>query len=307
MQPVEILNDLFFIERGYLNANHFVYRSAQPILIDTAYVVDFADTAGLIAQLDVDLSDIKLIISTHCHCDHIGGNKLIQDRSDCDIALHKIGKHFIDTRDDWATWWKYFDQQADFFNCTLELNDGDSIAVGPHEFEVIHTPGHAAEGIVLYNRKEKVLISSDTLWKNDMAVMNLRVEGSTALFHMLESLDKLESLDVQMVYPGHGPPFKDMRKAISKCRQRLNRFLNNRELIGRDLLKKIIIYTLMMRKTVDSDSFFENLMQTYWFKETVDLYFNKDYRMQYDTIMKDFRKRGIVKEQNGHIFTAVNP
>lgn len=307
MQPVEILNDLFFIERGYLNANHFVYRSSRPILIDTAYIADFTDTAALIAQLDVNLSDVQLIISTHCHCDHIGGNKLIQDRSDCDIALHKIGKHFIDTRNDWATWWHYFDQQADFFDCTLELNDGDPVAIGPHEFKVIHTPGHAAEGIVLYSRKEKLLISSDTLWKNDMAVMNLRVEGSAALFHMLESLEKLESLDVQMVYPGHGPPFKDMRKAISKCRQRLNRFLNNRELIGLDLLKKIIIYTLMMRKTVDRDSFFDHLMQTRWYKETVDLYFNKDYRLQYDTIMKDFCKRGIVKEQNSQIFTGVNP
>ena len=161
----------------------------------------------MIAQLDVNLAAVELIISTHCHCDHIGGNKRIQDRSGCDIALHKIGKHFIDTRDDWATWWNYFDQQADFFDCTLALKNGDPVAIGPHEFKVIHTPGHAAEGIVLYSRKEKLLISSDTLWKNDMAVMNLRVEGSAALFHMLESLEKLESLDVQMVYPGHGPPF----------------------------------------------------------------------------------------------------
>jgi glyoxylase-like metal-dependent hydrolase (beta-lactamase superfamily II) len=307
MQPVEILNDLFFIERGYLNANHFIYRSRRPILIDTAYIADFADTAGLISQLDVNLSDVRLIISTHCHCDHIGGNKLIQDRSGCDIALHKIGKHFIDAHDDWATWWNYFDQQADFFDCTLELNDGDTVAIGPHELKVIHTPGHAAEGIVLYSRKEKLLISSDTLWKNDMAVMNLRVEGSAALFHMLESLEKLESLDVQLVYPGHGPPFKDMRKAISKYRQRLNRFLNNRELIGLDLLKKIIIYTLMMHKIVDRDSFFEYLMQTHWYKETVDFYFNGEYQAKYEAIMKDFRKRGIVKEQGGQLFTSVKP
>jgi hydroxyacylglutathione hydrolase len=307
MQLVEILDNLFFIERGYLNANHFVYRSRRPILIDTAYIADFAETAGLMAQLGVNLSDIQLIISTHCHCDHIGGNKLIQDRSSCDIALHQIGKHFIDTRDDWATWWKYFDQEADFFKCTRALNDGDIVAIGPHEFKVIHTPGHASEGIVLYSSKEKLLISSDTLWENDMAVMNLRVEGSAALFHMLESLEKLESFDVQMVYPGHGPPFNDMRKAILKCRQRLNRFLNNRELIGLDLLKKIIIYTLMMRKTVDRDSFFEHLLQTHWFKETVDLYLNKDYRLQYDAIMNDFHKRRIIKEHNGQIITVVKP
>jgi hydroxyacylglutathione hydrolase len=307
LQPIEILNDLFFIERGYLNANHFVYRSGRPILIDTAYIADFAATAGLLAELDVNLADVRLIISTHCHCDHIGGNHLIQDQSACGIALHKIGKHFIDTRNAWATWWRYFDQQADFFDCTLELNDGDPVAIGPHEFKVIHTPGHAAEGIVLYSRREKLLISSDTLWKNGMAVMNLRIEGSAALFHMLESLEKLESLDVRMVYPGHGPPFQDMRRAIARCKQRLNRFLDNRELIGLDLLKKIIIYTLMMRKAFNRDSFFEHLMQTHWFKETVDLYFNSDYRLQYDAIMKDFCRRGIVKEQNGQFFTVVKP
>ena len=307
MQPVEILKDLFFIERGFLNGNHLVYRSDNPILIDTAYIADFDETAGLIAQLGVHLSDVQLIISTHCHCDHVGGNKRIQDQSGCDIALHKIGKHFIDTRNDWATWWKYFHQEAGFFECSVELNDGDDIAIGPHEFTVIHTPGHAAEGIVLYHRKAKLLISSDTLWKNDMAVMNLRIEGSAALFHMLESLEKLEALDVQMVYPGHGPPFRDMQKALSKARKRLHHFLTHAEQIGLDLLKKIMIYTLMMRKTVPNDSFFDDLMQTHWYRETVDLYFNGEYRAKYETITKDFRKRGIIREKHGQIFTIVRP
>jgi glyoxylase-like metal-dependent hydrolase (beta-lactamase superfamily II) len=307
MQPIEILKDLYFIERGYLNANHFVYRSDNPILIDTAYIADFDETAGLIAQLDVYLSDVQLIVSTHCHCDHIGGNKRIQDQSGCDIALHPIGKHFIDARDDWATWWKYFNQEADFFDCTRVLNNGDLLLIGPHEFTVMHTPGHVSEGIVLYNRKEKLLISSDTLWKNDMAVINLRIEGSAALFQMLDSLDKLESLDVQIVYPGHGPPFRDMTKALSKARKRLNYFLNHRDQLGLDLLKKIMIYTLMMRKTVHQDSFFELLMKTYWFKETVDLYFNSEYRLKYDAIMKDFQKRGILKEENGQIYTIIKP
>ncbi len=305
MKPVEILKNLYFIERGFLNANHFVYRSDNPILIDTAYIADFDETAGLIAQLNVKLSDVQLIISTHCHCDHIGGNKRIQDQSGCDIALHQIGKYFIDARDDWATWWKYFNQEADFFDCTRAINNGDVLLIGPHEFEVIHTPGHASEGIVLYNRKERLLISSDTLWKNDMAVMNLRIEGSAALFHMLESLEKLESLDVQIVYPGHGPPFRDMPKALSKTRKRLNHFLNHRDQLGLDLLKKIMIYTLMMRKTVDNESFFDDLMQTHWYKETVDLYFNGEYQTKYEAIMQDFRKRGIVKMKQDKFFTTV--
>ena len=182
MPPVEIMEDLFFIQRGYLNGNHFVYRSEDPVLVDTGYVSDFQTTVALIQSLGVDLSRTRLIVNTHCHCDHIGGNKMIQERSTCDIAMHKIGKQFIDTWDDWSTWWKYYQQDADFFNCTTALENGDRLSVGPHEFEVIYTPGHSSDGIVLYHKKEKVLISSDTLWEDDMAVMTIRVEGSRACF-----------------------------------------------------------------------------------------------------------------------------
>jgi hydroxyacylglutathione hydrolase len=304
---MEILEDLFFVQRGYLNANHLVYRSKDPILIDTAYVSDFADTEKLVGDLGVDLSKVGLIINTHTHCDHIGGNAIIQESSGCRIALHKIGKHFIDHKDNWSTWWKYFDQEADFFQCTLALEDGDEIPIGPHRFRVIYTPGHASDGIVLHNAKNKVLISSDTLWETDMAVMNVRVEGSRAPFCMLESLDKISSLDVEIVYPGHGRPFKDFKDAISKTKKRLESFLANNRALGNDLLKKIIVYTLMMRKSVAEETFFDSLMKTHWFTETVDLYFAGEYADRYEKIMKDFSSRGIVKARNGRLVTTVKP
>lgn len=307
MQPIEILKDLHFVERGYLNGNHFVYISDPPVLIDSGYVADVDETVRIINNLGVNLSEISQILCTHSHCDHIGGNHYIQQNSNCDIALHKIGKHFIDTRDDWSTWWRYYQQDADFFDCTIELTDGDMIAIGPHEFSVIHTPGHASDGIVLYNRKNKVLISSDTLWENDVAVMTLRVEGSTALFKMMETYDRIESLDVQMVYPGHGEPFPDFDGALSKSRKKIERLIANRELVGLDLLKKITVYTLLMRKAVPENDFFNLLMGTYWFKETVDLYFNSEYETKFDEIMRHFLQRKIIQREEGMLITTVKP
>ena len=52
----------------------------------------------------------------------------------------------------------YYNQEADFFDCTRGLADGETVAVGPHAFEVIYTPGHAADGIVLYNRENRLLL-----------------------------------------------------------------------------------------------------------------------------------------------------
>jgi hydroxyacylglutathione hydrolase len=162
MQTIEIIDDLFFVERGYLSGNHFVFRSESPVLIDTGYISHFNETERLIFGLGVNLNDVSLIINTHTHCDHIGGNRIIQQRSGCDIALHKVGKHFIDTKDDWSTWWRYYNQEAEFFKCTKSLEDGDIVSLGPHKLQVIYTPGHASDGIVLYSSNEKFIISSDT-------------------------------------------------------------------------------------------------------------------------------------------------
>jgi len=307
MSTNEILEDLFFIERGYLNGNHFVYRSKAPILIDTGYISGFNQTEKSIKGLGVNLSDVALIINTHTHSDHIGGNQIIQQRSGCDIALHKAGRYFIGVQDDWSTWWKYYNQEADFFNCTQTLEDGDIIAIGPHEFQVIYTSGHASDGIVLYDRREKILISSDTLWESDMAAMTLRVEGSMALFHMQESLQKLESLDVKRIYPGHGKPFSDLQKAIVKSKLKIERYLLDRDMMGNDLIKKIIVFTLLMKKKIIEKDFFPYLMETYWFKETVDLYFNNECEMKYNEIMNALLERGVVKLENGSLFPTVKP
>lgn len=308
MSTLEILPNFFFIERGYLNANHFVYRDKQPILIDTGYLPDFAETERLITEVGVNLAEISLIINTHSHCDHIGGNRIIQERSGCEIAMHRIGKYFSDMRDDWSIWRRYYQQAGDFFDCTQALEEGDVVAIGPHKFEVLYTPGHASDGLVLYNKKEKLLISSDALWEWDIPAITVRIEGSRALFHVLASLEKLKSLEVKMVYPGHGPPFTDMSAEISRSQEKVSNYLYNPEKFGLALLKKMIVYTLLMHNgKIEARTFFEHLMGTNWFQETIDFYFGETYERRYHTVMNEFFERGLVRKKEGMLWTSVKP
>lgn len=303
----EILPDLFFIQRGFLSGNHFAYRSDNPVLIDTAYKSGLAETLSLIAGAGIDISRTSLIINTHCHCDHIGGNRKIQDISNCRVAMSRIGKHFIDSKDDWSTWWKYYAQEADFFSCSTALDDGDTIMVGPYEFQCIYTPGHASDGIVLYQPENRALISSDTLWEYDMAVMTVRIEGSRALFCMMESVERIARLPVDVVYPGHGAAFTDFEGAIHRARSRLSRFIQDPRSVGRDLIKKIMVYTLMMKTAIDSSEFLEHLMRTHWYPETVNLYFSGEHKNTYNEILNDLIDRGIVYQKDGQLLTSITP
>jgi len=305
MTVLEILPGLFFIERGYLNANHFVYRCDRPVLIDTGYLAHLDKTQRLLSGVGVDLGRTALIVSTHCHCDHIGGNRYIQKLSGCDIALHKVGKHFMDTRDDWSTWWRYYDQEAEFFDGNRSLENGDLVAVGHHEFRVIYTPGHAADGIVLYHAGEKILISSDALWERDIPVITLRIEGSRALLDALASLETLRRLDVRVVYPGHGPPFSDSKNAIARSEKRLQSYMERREDLGNDQLKRIMVYTVLMRPGMPVAKFFEHLMGTVWFPETCDFFFNADYQLKYDELMAGLTGRGILSLDQERLFATV--
>ena len=77
--------------------------------------------------------------------------------------------------------------------------------------------------------------------------------------------------------------------------------------IMKDLLKKIMIYTLLMHGSVDEARFFEQLMGTFWFRETVDMYFTGEYEAKYDDVMKGLFNRDLVRRRGSRIYSTVKP
>jgi glyoxylase-like metal-dependent hydrolase (beta-lactamase superfamily II) len=104
------------------------------------------------------------------------------------------------------------------------LRDGDRVAFDGFELEVLHLPGHTAGHICLYHRASGALFSGDTLLL-DISPNPLiepdpmdPTERRRSLIEYLASLDRLSTIFMSRVFPGHGPPIENPRAVIEEMR-----------------------------------------------------------------------------------------
>jgi len=184
------MSNIVFI-LGY-NYDSNYYLIDDNILVDTGAGHNKDYLFSKIRQNGVDPENIEMVVNTHCHFDHIGGNHFFPNAK---IAIHKLDAISIKNKDTLGTSLNVFDIEG---NCRvdIELEEGDKIA----DFEVIHTPGHTKGGICLWDGEN--LISGDTIFAGG-GVGRMDIGGSYT--DMKNSVEKLMKLDVKNIYPGHGP------------------------------------------------------------------------------------------------------
>jgi glyoxylase-like metal-dependent hydrolase (beta-lactamase superfamily II) len=184
------MSNIVFI-LGY-NYDSNYYLIDDNILVDTGAGHNKDYLFSKIRQNGVDPENIEMVVNTHCHFDHIGGNHFFPNAK---IAIHRLDAISIKNKDTLGTSLNVFDIEG---NCRvdIELEEGDNIA----DFEVIHTPGHTKGGICLWDGEN--LISGDTIFAGG-GVGRMDIGGSYT--DMKNSVEKLMKLDVKNIYPGHGP------------------------------------------------------------------------------------------------------
>jgi glyoxylase-like metal-dependent hydrolase (beta-lactamase superfamily II) len=172
---------------------------ANAYLVDGTILVDVGmDGNSMISELkkNIQLSDLKTIILTHCHYDHSGGAGDVAYATGAKIAIHKDDGELL--KDSTATASKLFGKKAPDIKPDILLKGGETFA----SLEVIHTPGHTPGGICLYDAATKTLFSGDTVFEAGSF-------GRTDLYggnqgKLIESIRMLTLLDVRTMYPGHG-------------------------------------------------------------------------------------------------------
>ncbi|OPY74904.1 MAG: Beta-lactamase hydrolase-like protein [Syntrophorhabdus sp. PtaU1.Bin058] len=175
----------------------FAYIVACKVTKD-ALVIDPAGECERILQEAADKGyTIKYIVNTHCHVDHIMGNKRMKDLTGAEIIIHEKEAYSL------------VHQSAYSFSmfggepsppADITVKDGDYINIGETSLQVIHTPGHSPGSISLYHKG--MVFTGDTLFVGGVGRTDL--DGGSWEVLLSSVRNKLFVLpDDTIVAPGH--------------------------------------------------------------------------------------------------------
>lgn len=165
-----------------------------------AFIVDpGASSENIIEAIEKNDLNIKYILLTHGHFDHVGAVAALKKRFKAPIYLHKNDRNFLENPKEVRE--SAFGLQIEAANVDFFVNDGDEIPFSNDKIKVIASPGHTI-GSVCYLFKN-YLFAGDTLFNGSIGRTDFP-ESDNSL--MMESLKKLKELDDDIyVLSGHGP------------------------------------------------------------------------------------------------------
>lgn len=168
-----------------------------------AMVIDPGDDiADIVAIIDKYQLQVKQIVITHAHIDHVGGAMKLRARTGAPILLNK---------DDYALL-KMLDVQASWIGMAspgevkieADLQHDQKLSAGTLSAQVLHTPGHTEGSVCLYFPAEKLLIAGDTLFARSIGRTDLPGGSFEKIIRSIR--DRVLTLpDDTVVVPGHGP------------------------------------------------------------------------------------------------------
>jgi len=182
------------------DSNIYIIDGEIPTIIDCGTGLNQKYVDDKIKQT-INPLKIQQIILTHEHFDHCGGAKNILDLTNkkAKILSHNNAAEKIEGGD------SYFARMLGGYmpkiNIDYKIKDNENVTIGDEKFQIIHTPGHSPGCICMYNKKNKILFSGDTIFAYG-SFGRYDFPGGK-LSELKQSIKKISKLDIENLYPGH--------------------------------------------------------------------------------------------------------
>ncbi len=220
--------------------NAYIIRGEKNLLIDTGFNRPECEEAlrSAFSELGIDSTDLFI---THLHSDHCGlvpkfaakSSTIYSGETDGELINFEAGNLYWRMLDDLfikygfpkATFGRNTDIHPGRKYCHEErinftyVKEGDVLKYGGYELEVIATPGHTPGHMCLYDAKKKILFGGDHILGTITPNICIELSAENPLQDYLNSLAKVEKLDVDLLLTAHGTPIEDMYARIRELYQ----------------------------------------------------------------------------------------
>lgn len=225
---VRLIGQLYVVANDKLthpwDANAYLIAGDEPTLIDCGSSEGYPALRESLGKLGYQPKDIRRVIGTHGHWDHLSGMAALREESDAELWLHPADREQVETGDVNRTSAFLYDRPFPPVKVDRTLRDGETLKIGEYQFQVYHTPGHSPGSISLWTEINglKLLIAGDTLW----AGFHPKIRSN--LDDWARSLDRLLQLDIDVVTIGHCPAtlIYDAKTKMREARQQFGVFFN---------------------------------------------------------------------------------
>jgi hydroxyacylglutathione hydrolase len=144
----------------------------------------------------------KYLLNTHCHLDHIFGNRFVATTFGLVLHIHPNEEKVLSMGPTFGDMWglPFQNYEGDL----VFLKEGDTIQLGEDQLEILEAPGHSPGSICFYNSKQQFIIGGDVLFNGSIGRTDLPMGDFDTLINSIRT--KLWPLpDEVVVYSGHGP------------------------------------------------------------------------------------------------------
>lgn len=293
-------------ERGWLSSNNILLVGKdESALIDSSYCTHSVQTLQLV-QSALGTRPLDILLNTHLHSDHCGGNAALQAHYPGLRTWIPPG-HAAEVAhwDTSALTYEATGQECPRFRLDGLLLPGTSITIANQMWEVHPAGGHDPHSVVLFQPEHGILISADALWEEGFGVVFPELEGVDAFDDVAATLNLLESLRPKVVIPGHGRPFTDVAKSLQTARSRLAYFTEHPQKHHQYAAKVLLKFKLLDLQACSMQDLLEWGQRTPYLEQMRKArYPDLSMDILIETLLSDLVRSGAAIRQGQHILNG---